>query len=146
MNPETFHAPDPSDPDRYLKLRGRRWHYVRRVPAHAMHWDRRGTIQSSLKTPSLEVARLKRDELAKADDLYWSGIADGQNAQTAMQIYEAAKKRALGLGLHYRIAEKLSIFKPIERHNVSAILRKLDVSNRSEALVVRSKLVSSGNF
>lgn len=114
MKRETFHAPDPSDPDRCLKLRGRRWHYVRRVPAHAMHWDRRGTIQSSLRTASLEVARLKRDELAKADDLYWSGIADGQNAQTAMQVYEAAKRRALGLGFHYLTADRIAAMPSVE--------------------------------
>lgn len=77
MKRETFFAPDPSHPDRYLKLRGRRWHYVRRVPKSIAAWDARGTIQLSLRTASLEVARLKRDELEKADDLYWSGVTDG---------------------------------------------------------------------
>ncbi|MEM1152452.1 MAG: hypothetical protein AAGI03_18250 [Pseudomonadota bacterium] len=53
-----------------MKLRDRRWHDVRRVPSRASGWDNEGTIQRSLKTASLEVARIKRDELAKADDLY----------------------------------------------------------------------------
>ena len=77
MKRETFFAPDPSCPDRHLKLRGRRWHYVRRVPRSVSGWDERGTIQVSLRTASLEVARLKRDELEKADDLYWSDVTDG---------------------------------------------------------------------
>lgn len=46
------------------------------------------------------------------------------------------------------IAEHLHISKPTARYHVSAILRKLDVSNRSEAVAVaiRSKLVSPDDF
>lgn len=108
MRRETFSAPDPADPDRYLKLRGRRWHYVRRVPMAFACSDPRGTIQKSLRTASLEVARLKRDELEKADDLYWSGVADGEQAATASQAHEAARTRALGLGFRYLTADRLA--------------------------------------
>lgn len=46
------------------------------------------------------------------------------------------------------IAEKLDISTTTARYHVSAILRKLDVSNRSEAVAVaiRSNLVNSGDF
>ncbi len=114
MRRETFTAPDPADPNRYLKLRGRRWHYVRRVPSHVAGWDRRGTIQLSLKTPSLEVARLKRDELAKADDLYWSGVSDGLASMTAEATYQAARTRALGLGFAYLTADRIAETLPLE--------------------------------
>ncbi|MEM9230558.1 MAG: integrase, partial [Pseudomonadota bacterium] len=70
--------------------------------------DPRGTIQKSLRTASLEVARLKRDELEKADDLYWSGVADGEQAATASQAHEAARTRALGLGFRYLTADRLA--------------------------------------
>ena len=102
------------DPDRYLKLRGRRWHYVRRVPAHAQQHDRRGVIQVSLKTASQEVARLKRDALQKADDLYWSGVADGLAAETAFERYEAAKTRAQALGFDYLTADRIASTLPVE--------------------------------
>lgn len=107
------------DADRYLKQRGSRWHYVRRVPSHAQGWDGRQLIQISLKTSSLEVARLKRDALERADELYWSGVADGQAADTAIAVYTAAKKRAQALGFEYftasTIASSLSVDDIVER-------------------------------
>ncbi len=114
MKRETFRAPDPVNPDRHLKLRGRRWHYIRRVPKQVACWDQRGLIQLSLQTTSLEVARLKRDAIEKADDLYWSGVADGQNAQTAMQVYQAAKTRARALGFQYLTADRIAALLPVE--------------------------------
>lgn len=62
----------------------------------------------SLRTTSLEVARIKRDELEKADDLYWSGVSDGSSQRTAEADYEAAKRRAMGLGFAYLTADRLS--------------------------------------
>ena len=114
------------DPDRYLKLRGRRWHYVRRVPAHAQQHDRRRVIQVSLKTTSQEVARLKRDALEKADDLYWSGVADGLAAETAFERYEAAKKRAQALGFDYLTADRIASTLPVEE-----IVRRIEAAGRS---------------
>ncbi|WP_256619787.1 DUF6538 domain-containing protein [Parvularcula maris] len=102
------------DPDRYLKRRGTRWHYVRRVPTHAQSWDDRKLIQVSLKTHSVEVARLKRDALEQADELYWSGVADGLVAETAMERYEAAKTRAQALGFEYFTADKLATSLPVD--------------------------------
>ncbi|MEM7518554.1 MAG: DUF6538 domain-containing protein, partial [Planctomycetota bacterium] len=100
--------------DRFLKLRGRRWHYVRRVPKHVADWDARGTIQLSLKTASLEVARIKRDEIEKADDLYWSGVSDGLAAESAEETYRAAKSRALALGFQYLTASQIATTLSIE--------------------------------
>ncbi|MGF1526447.1 MAG: DUF6538 domain-containing protein [Candidatus Competibacterales bacterium] len=114
MRREVFFTPEPDDPDRYLKLRGRRWHYVRRVPKHVADWDVRGTVQLSLKTASLEVARIKRDEIEKADDLYWSGVSDGLAAGSAEKTYLAAKQRALGLGFQYLTANQIAATLSIE--------------------------------
>ncbi len=46
------------------------------------------------------------------------------------------------------IAEKLGLSSPTARYHVSAILRKLDVSNRSEAvaMAIRMNLISSSDF
>lgn len=62
-----------SDPMRYLKVRGSRWHYVRRVPEHAANVDGRGTIRVSLRTSSIEVAQSRRDAMERADDILWMG-------------------------------------------------------------------------
>ncbi|NNU17088.1 tyrosine-type recombinase/integrase [Parvularcula sp. ZS-1/3] len=114
-----------SDPDRYLKRRGRRWHYVRRVPKHAEAHDQRGTIQVSLKTTSQEVARLKRDALEKADDLYWSGVADGMAAETAFERYDAARTRAQALGFDYLTAERIASTLPVEE-----IVRRIEAAGQ----------------
>ena len=52
--------------DRYLKRRGNRYYYMRRVPKAVSEQDRRGTIRVALKTGSIEVARTKRDGLEAA--------------------------------------------------------------------------------
>jgi hypothetical protein len=49
-----------SDPDRFLLQRGKRWYYQRRVPSQFSHIDDRRFAKVSLKTGSLEVARLRR--------------------------------------------------------------------------------------
>ncbi len=56
-------APVLRDPMRYLKARGAKWHYVRRVPFQFSHLDSRGLIQVSLKASSVDVAQLRRDAL-----------------------------------------------------------------------------------
>jgi hypothetical protein len=56
-----------SDPDRFLLKRGERWYYQRRVPEQFAHLDQRGFAKVSLKTESLEIARLRRDQLAEGE-------------------------------------------------------------------------------
>ena len=63
------------DPDRFLLKRGKRWYYQRRVPGQFSHLDQRRFAKVSLKTDSLEIARLRRDHLAEADDEYWMALA-----------------------------------------------------------------------
>ena len=63
------------DPDRFLLKRGNRWYYQRRVPNQFSHLDDRAFVKVSLKTGSQEVARLRRDQLAEADDQYWMALA-----------------------------------------------------------------------
>ncbi len=41
---------------------------IRRIPKHVAALDQRGRVRISLKTTSLEVARVRRDALEKADD------------------------------------------------------------------------------
>ncbi|MEL6725490.1 MAG: DUF6538 domain-containing protein, partial [Pseudomonadota bacterium] len=63
------------DPDRFLLKRGKRWYYQRRVPGQFSHLDQRRFAKVSLKTESLEIARVRRDQLADADDEYWMALA-----------------------------------------------------------------------
>ena len=99
------------DVDRYLILRGGRWHYVRRVPKHVTHIDSRGTVRTSLKTKSKDVARLRRDALEESDDNYWALLVLDGGATPRKKMdsrYSAAKSRAMALGFVYKDALSIS--------------------------------------
>ena len=70
----------------YLKRRGDRWNYHRRVPAAYQTIDPRGTIRVALDTASIEIARARRDALAKADELFWRTLQSGK--PTTLDSYE----------------------------------------------------------
>jgi len=111
-----------TDLNQYLKNRNSHWHYHRRVPLAYEELDRRGTIRTSLKTTSLEVARVRRDAMAEADELYWSSLAasDGTSIKASRARYQAAKKRAMSRGFIYTPVEELA-----ETTAVSEILNRL---------------------
>ena len=99
--------------DQYLKQRGDRWHYVRRVPLAFAEQDRRGTIRTALGTSSLEVARARRDALAEADDAYWASLVTAPG-EAALHRYRAAKKRAMAKGFLYTPIDLLAE-QPVEQ-------------------------------
>jgi len=92
------------------------------VPFAYEEFDRRGTIRTSLKTTALEVARVRRDAMAEADELYWSSLAasDGTSIKASRARYQAAKKRAMSRGFIYTPVEDLA-----ETAVVSEILNRL---------------------
>ena len=94
-----------ADPDRYLTLKGQRYHYKRRVPTslHAMLGGDTH-VRKSLKTDDLAIARVKRDELEEADDRLWEALALGKPTEGAKAAYEAAVATALALRFAYRPA------------------------------------------
>ena len=74
--------------DQYLRLRRGTWHYVRRVPKAVQHAENRNSINRSLETDSLTVARQRRDLCAVADNQRWAEIAPkrfGQMPRDAIQ-------------------------------------------------------------
>jgi integrase len=105
------------DPDRFLLKRGNRWYYQRRVPNAFSHLDHRAFVKVSLKTGSHEIARLRRDHLAEADDQYWMALAAeagspggrGPALRAALEHrYKAAISRAMAYGFSYKPAEPLA--------------------------------------
>jgi hypothetical protein len=88
------------DLNQYLKLRGNRWHYQRRVPTEYASVDDRGVIRKALKTQSLEVARARRDALVEADDQYWMKLSlqGDMPPDMAVGLYRAARQRAMARG------------------------------------------------
>ena len=62
------------DEDRYLRRRGQRWHYVRRVPVDLVAHYGDPLIRKKLKTSDLAEARLRRDKMEAADDAYWDDL------------------------------------------------------------------------
>ncbi|PKP79816.1 MAG: integrase [Alphaproteobacteria bacterium HGW-Alphaproteobacteria-18] len=102
--------------DRYLQKRGRRWHYVRRVPEAARGVDSRTFVRVTLKTNSLEIARERRDALEAADDQLWGLLEAASEApedtlrrarELAGRRYKAATTRATARGFVYAPADEL---------------------------------------
>jgi integrase len=104
--------------ERYLQCRDEYWHYIRRVPKRFSALDDRNVIRASLKTKSLETARLRRDSMIEADDLYWASLADPEDEtvngqadtikrEIAIRRYRRANARALARGFVYTRAAEL---------------------------------------
>ncbi|WP_157967779.1 DUF6538 domain-containing protein [Cohaesibacter intestini] len=108
--------------DRYLQERGRRWHYVRRVPVDvAKHYDE-AMIRRSLDTDHLGTARLRRDATEKADDDYWTELRmEGQTTPVAVRRYEAAISRAKAMRFDYIPSDKLAL-----PENVEELVRRIE--------------------
>ena len=104
--------------DRFLTQRGDKWYYQRLVPRRFAHIDSRPRVRYSLRTTSVEVARLRRDALAEADLNYWTALAveaaERENISDATMRaedhrYKASQTRALAYGFTYKPADVLSL-------------------------------------
>ena len=113
----------PADGERYLKNHKGRYYYYRRVPRKFQALDARGTIRKALNTASLETAKMRRDELALADDEYWAQLALADAAEragrpvsleTATHRYNLAQARAMAAGFKYRPLDQLADPKSLE--------------------------------
>jgi len=109
--------------NQYLKRRGDRWNYHRRVPLIYQSLNTCGTIRIALDTASIEIARARRDALAKADELFWRTLQSGK--PTALDSYETAKHRAMSRGFVYIPAEDLAVEATLDE--ILDRLKKLDV-------------------
>lgn len=61
-------------PNQFLRFRDNDRHYKPRIPIRYAEFDDRGVIRFSLKTDSLDIARIRRDAQAQADDLFWASL------------------------------------------------------------------------
>lgn len=131
------------DKDRFLKChRSGTWYYRRQVPVDVRSLVNRSSLEISLKTKSLDVARVRRDAKEEADSLYWAslmGVASsrgvggaggagvGAAIDPATARYVSAQKRALALGFVWKSSHDLLTQAPLE-----------DVLERLEVLEGRS--------
>lgn len=129
---------------KFLKDRGGWWHYVRRVPERFKDVDKRCLIQVALRTQSLEVAMMRRNGLAEADDALWSSLAlqaqdtERSRSRAAAERHRAAVARAMAEGFVYRPVEEVATQLDIEE--IIDRLRKVDRSaepseEKAEALL-----------
>lgn len=100
--------------------------------------DDRGVIRVSLRTKSLETARMRRDAMAEADDLFWASLAAPANddlsqaaeaamRQVAVNRYRRASARAMARGFVYspaadlaealEVAEVVTRVREVDRHD-----------------------------
>lgn len=95
----------------YLKQKRGVWYYYRRVPIEYSRLDPRGRISISLKTKSVEVAKMRRDGHAQADEAFWQEQAmlmlsatpgDRICFEAAEQRYKAAVGLAMAQGFVYK--------------------------------------------
>jgi len=86
--------------NQYLVCRNGHWHYHRRIPSTFSHVDQRTYSKASLKTTSLEIARIRRDAMVEADELLWASLVAESpfEPNPALKRYRSAKKRALAKG------------------------------------------------
>ena len=123
---------------RYLQYRDGYWHYVRRVPKRYEAVDDRGVIRVSLKTRSEETARLRRDALIEADDLYWASLVSQDDetatAETAarqravlIRRYQRASARALARGFVYSPVMELA-----GTDDIAALVARFDAVDRKD--------------
>ena len=105
--------------NRHLKQKRGYWHYQRRVPKRYASFDDRRVVECSLRTKSIEIARLRRDAMEESDNLFWASIAgiDGETETPELVIrqravaqrrYKAAATRALARGFVYTPAAELA--------------------------------------
>lgn len=96
---------------KYLKSRCGIWYYDRRVPIEFSRLESRSRITISLKTDSLEIAKIRRDGHAEADDAFWREQAmlaltarpgDEICFEAAEQRYRSAVAYAMAQGFVYK--------------------------------------------
>ncbi len=97
--------------EQFLYERNGWYHYHRHVPVKLRGFYDGKLIRVSLETKSLEVAKMRRDELARADDEYWAELKQSLAAEQAgepldtahaKQRYDVAKAKAIAAGFKYR--------------------------------------------
>jgi integrase len=108
------------------------------VPKRYAAVDDRGVIRVSLKTRSEETARLRRDALIEADDLYWASLIDhddeaasaestAQRRAVLIRRYRRASARAMARGFVYSPAVLLA-----ESDDLAALLARLAAVDRKD--------------
>ncbi len=90
----------------YVKKRGRKFHYVRRVPKDIQHIDIRDLIQISLKTDSLSIAHQRAAILDKHIMEYWQELT--ASPHQAQEKFAQAVKIARLQGFGYSTAQQVA--------------------------------------
>lgn len=87
-----------------------RWRYYRRVPRELAALDTRAHVKQSLKTTNHREALQRAEEVHRATEALWRGLAAGADRTTSMERYEAAVKFAQSRGFTYAPVEQVAQF------------------------------------
>ena len=126
-------------PDRYLLQLNGHWYYKRRVPTRFQPFDGRSIVKQSLKTESIDVARVRRNALEQADNDFWASLAysgdiaantDHQSnlREILEREYQAACSRAMAYGFVYSPARRLA-----EKAELAELAARLEVVRQKDA-------------
>ena len=125
----------------YLKRRGERWHYYRRVPKKYEAIDERGTIRIALDTDCMTIAREKRNRLAAADEALWQSSLMSLNGQggelcALKQRHKFAQNRALALGFTFKPIDQL-----IASDNLMEIVERVEAVAKADDQVTEAEVL-----
>ncbi|MBL4870183.1 MAG: tyrosine-type recombinase/integrase [Robiginitomaculum sp.] len=105
------------DIDRFLLNRQGRWYYNRRTPLSFQHVESRTFVRCSLKTKSVDVARIRRDALELADNALWQALSmeaaslgglSGRTQDIEQKRHKSACGRAMAMGFVYVPTQELA--------------------------------------
>jgi len=135
--------------NRYLYQRGNAWNYKRRVPSKYKHIDSRSKVRASLETKSLDIARIRRDAMERADEAYWAALSNDAAANQGLTEatqrvqslhYQAAKAKALTYGFIYKTAQEIYEDRNIDdaKSRVMALAEQFDIPKEKPPTLHRS--------
>lgn len=116
---------------KYVKKRGNRYHYVRRVPNDIRHLEDREFIQISLKTDSLSLAQHRAAILDRSILKYWEMLFTSPD--DALKQYQDAIKYVRFLGISHMSATDIAMAE------IEDVVTRVKLAERENTTVLQSK-------
>jgi len=110
----------------YVKKKGSRYVYCRRVPSEYARFDKRSHVERGLRTSDLATALRRAEIVNREQEIYWESLGDSQS-EDAKKRYDAALRTARKMGVEYKTADELRDL-PLEE----IVKRALLIKNRED--------------
>jgi len=139
--------------NKLLIKRGDIWYYQRRVPLKFGHVESRPVVRITLDTSSIETARIRRDALFQADNIYWASLCAEilrhgyipQNTYTFIRKqYDLAYALGVQQGFVYKTPDQI-----VEKAQLAELMSRVELLGHSfhqtaETLISNLKELNTG--